>query len=219
MSETLYDKLKGPGPDLSGYSEARPLGESETSFLQSQFESARSEGGCFVRLIWSIVIVFGGGSTIYTFFEEGITEAILCGIGMAGVAIFLLQIGLPMAKRQASTMLEESQPLIRIDGLFRVDYRATGTGTKVYIDNVPVSIPRHWKRVFPAHVEAEVYPTNSGEHLVLSMRYKDPEAGREATRKYARKSHGWDNGGHFSIAGDIEQGKLPEGKKLYRFYG
>ena len=217
MSETVYDKLKGPGPDLSRYRETRLPDESEKRFLVGLFESARSEGSCFVYAIWSIIVILGGGGALYAAFKEGILAAVVIGVVTLLGALFSTQILLPMARRQINTTFEEGKSLLHIEGLFRLDLRATGVGTKVYLDDVPVSVPMHWPKIYPAYVEAEIYPTNSGQHLVVSMRYQEPQKAEQAAQEYAMKSRGRPNCHRFTIAEEVENGRLKPGKKIYVF--
>ena len=70
MSETLYDKLKGPGPDLSGYREARSLSETEQQFLKVFFSSVSKEAGCFVYVFYFIIVVLLGGAGCTLFLKR-----------------------------------------------------------------------------------------------------------------------------------------------------
>ena len=218
--QTLYDKLEGPGPDLSRYREGRTLDENEQRFLEAFFGAIKKEAGCFSFVIKFIVIALAGGGWVYGVLINGLeSRMIIVGLLFLGVAWFGWKILLPITQRHQDTRLEPEKPLLLIEGRLRMDLRATGVGTKVYLDDVPVSVPTRWPKLYPSYVSAEVYVTNSGQHLIVSMRYNEEHRARQAADEYRRKAHGYDNGGHFSIAEDLERGKLEMGKKVYQLYG
>ena len=65
--QTLYDKLKGPEPDLSRYRKARSLSETEQQFMKAFFSSVSKEAGCFVYVFYFIIVVLLGGLVVYCF--------------------------------------------------------------------------------------------------------------------------------------------------------